>query len=88
MSAIYIIDKLLNTGMNDIHCLRIIDIINMAKNGQISLSRKSSKLIWVISGKNKDDFDLSVWPILWWRTKEEVEEVRPTQLPDAGLEGL
>ncbi len=59
-----IIDKLLNTGMNDINCLRIIDIINMAKNGQINLPRKSAKAIWVISGKNKDDFDRSVWPIL------------------------
>jgi len=59
-----IIDKLLNTGMNDIHCLRIIDIINMAKDGQISLPRKSAKAIWVISGKNKDDFDRYVWPIL------------------------
>jgi hypothetical protein len=33
-----IIDSQLNTGMNDIYCLRIIDIINMAKNEQINLS--------------------------------------------------
>lgn len=58
-----IIDSQLNTGMNDIHCLRIIDIINLAKNGQIDLSRKSAKAIWRISGKNKEDFDHSVWPI-------------------------
>lgn len=58
-----IIDSQLNTGMNDIHCLRIVDIINMAKNGQISLPRKSAKAIWRISGKNKDDFDRFVWPI-------------------------
>lgn len=58
-----IIDSQLNTGMNDIHCLRIIDIISMAKNGQIGLPRKSAKAIWRISGKNKDDFDQSVWPI-------------------------
>ena len=58
-----IIDSQLNTGMNDIYCLRIIDIINMAKNEQINLSRKSAKAIWVISGKNKDDFDRLVWSI-------------------------
>lgn len=58
-----IIDSQLNTGMSDIHCLRIIDIINMAKCGQISLPRKSAKAIWRISGKHKDDFDHSVWPI-------------------------
>lgn len=58
-----IIDSQLNTGMNDIHCLRIVDIINMAKNGQISLPRKNAKAVWIISGKNKDDFDHSVWPI-------------------------
>ena len=58
-----IIDLQLNTGMNDIHCLRIVDIINMARNGEISLPRKSAKAIWVISEKNKDDFDRFVWPI-------------------------
>lgn len=58
-----IIDSQLNTGMNDIHCLRIVDIINMAKKGEISLPRKSAKAIWRISGKNNDDFDRSVWPI-------------------------
>ena len=58
-----IIDSQLNTGMNDIYCLRIIDIINMAKNEQINLSRKSAKAIWVISGKNKDDFDRLVWSL-------------------------
>lgn len=59
-----IIDKLLNTGMGDISCLRIIDIINMAKSGKIGLPRKHAKAIWVISGKNKDDFDRLIWPLL------------------------
>jgi len=59
-----IIDSQLNTGMNDIHCLRIIDIINLAQNGKINLSRKMAKAIWVISGKNKEDFDSEIWPLL------------------------
>lgn len=57
------IDLRLNTGLNDIHCLRIVDIITMAKNHEISLPRKNAKALWVISGKNKDDFDRDVWPI-------------------------
>ena len=40
-----IIDSQLNTGMNDIYCLRIIDIINMAKNEQIILSPISSSAV-------------------------------------------
>ncbi|MBP3041495.1 hypothetical protein J9303_18790 [Bacillaceae bacterium Marseille-Q3522] len=58
-----IIDSQLNTGLNNIHCLRIVDIVNMAKNEDIHLPRKIAKAIWVISGKNKSDFDRSVWPI-------------------------
>ncbi len=58
-----IIDSQLNTGLNDIHCLRVVDIINMAKNGTISMPRKTARAIWVISGKNKTDFDCSIWPL-------------------------
>jgi hypothetical protein len=57
-----IINSQLNTGLNDIRCLRIIDIIDLAKKGEIALSRKQAKAIWVLSGKNKEDFDHSVWP--------------------------
>jgi len=57
------IDMQFNTGMNDIHCLRIVDIINMAKSGQIDLPRKSAKAIWRISGKNPNDFDSDIWPL-------------------------
>ena len=59
-----IIDSQLNTGLNDIRFLRIVDIINLAKNGEINLSRKKAKAIWVISGKNRTDFDCSIWPLL------------------------
>ncbi|MGI6768843.1 MAG: hypothetical protein ACOX43_07180 [Bacilli bacterium] len=59
-----IIDTQLNTGLNDIHCLRIIDIIKMGKNGEINLPRKKAKNIWLISKKDKTEFDCSIWPIL------------------------
>lgn len=59
-----IIDAILNTGMDNIQCIRIIDIIGMIKNGSLpAFTRKDAKLIWVISGKNKDVFDNQLWPI-------------------------
>ena len=56
-----IIDKQLNTGVDDIHCLRIQDIVELSKSGVLSVSRKQAKLIWVISGKDKNTFD-NMWP--------------------------
>jgi hypothetical protein len=58
-----IVDIILNTGIDDIHCLRIVDIVSMARNNEIDLPRKIAKLLWVISGKNRNDFDIDVWPI-------------------------
>jgi hypothetical protein len=58
-----IVDSQLNTGLNDIQCLRIIDIIDMAKKGEITLSRRQAKAIWRLSGKNKEDFDHTIWPL-------------------------
>ena len=58
-----IIDSRLNVGLNDIRCIRIIDIVNLAKNNEISLSRKIAKLIWIISGKDKQVFDDEIWPL-------------------------
>ena len=59
-----IIDLILNTGVNDVKCIRIIDIMNMIKLGGIEgLSRKQAKAIWAISGKDKGIFDSDVWPI-------------------------
>ncbi|KLU60496.1 hypothetical protein CEB3_c33470 [Peptococcaceae bacterium CEB3] len=60
-----IIDSLLNTGINYIRCLRIVDMINMAKCGQINIPRKRAKAIWTISGKSRDDFDRTVWLSRW-----------------------
>ena len=40
-----IIDAKLNTGINDIHCLRIRNVIEMIKDGEISLPRKYAKAV-------------------------------------------
>lgn len=56
-----IIDKQLNTGVDDIHCLRIQDIVENAKDGVLGISRKQAKLVWAISGKDKEAFD-RLWP--------------------------
>lgn len=58
-----IIDKKLNTGIDDIHCLRISDIIDMAHSGELNLPRKVCKALWVIAGKNKEVFDRDIWPL-------------------------
>ena len=59
-----IIDKILNTGINDITCIRINDIIMQIKLGEITgFSRKEAKVLWVIAGKKKAIFDEVIWPI-------------------------
>ena len=59
-----IIDANLNTGLDNIYCVRIIDIITRIRSGEIEgLNRKFAKLIWALSGKNKDDFDDKIWPL-------------------------
>lgn len=59
-----IIDKQLNTGIDDITCLRIVDIIKKARSGEIDVARKVCKALWVISGKSKDIFDNELWPVI------------------------
>lgn len=58
-----IIDSQLNTGMNDITCIRIVDIIQKAHDGEINISRKACKALWIIAEKKKDIFDTEIWPI-------------------------
>jgi hypothetical protein len=59
-----IIDSALNTGICDITCLRIVDIVKLIKQGGYpSLTRKDAKLIWLIAGKKKEVFDTDVWPV-------------------------
>ncbi len=59
-----IIDSQLNTGLDDIVCLRIVDIIQKAYDGEINIKRKVCKALWTIAGKNKDTFDKDIWPIV------------------------
>lgn len=59
-----IIDAVLNTGIHDITCVRIIDLVKQIKAGDFpSLGRKDAKLIWLIAGKKKEHFDQDVWPL-------------------------
>ena len=58
-----IIDKKLNIGIDDIHCLRISDIAGMAHNGELNLPRKVCKALWVIAGKSREVFDRDIWPL-------------------------
>jgi hypothetical protein len=59
-----IIDIALNTGLSDIRCIRIIDIIKNIKAGSLpDLRRKDAKLLWRLSGKCIDEFDRKIWPI-------------------------
>lgn len=57
-----IIDMQFNTGINDIQCLRIVDLAEMARKEEVEISRKMMKIIWVVAGKSRDHFDQSVWP--------------------------
>ena len=58
-----IIDKQLNTGMDDITCIRITDIITKAKDGEIAVARKIAKALWIVAGKRKEVFDNEIWPV-------------------------
>lgn len=58
-----IIDSQLNTGINDITCLRIVDIVKKAKKGEVDVPRKVCKALWIIAGKSKETFDDKVWPV-------------------------
>lgn len=58
-----IIDKQLNTGIDDITCIRIVDIIEKAHQGEIAVPRKICKALWVICGKQKEKFDQEIWPV-------------------------
>ncbi len=59
-----IIDQRINTGMNDLKCIRIIDIIELIRDGEIQgLKRKEAKALWRLAGKSKDLFDNVIWPV-------------------------
>ena len=58
-----IIDKQLNTGIDNIQCIRIEDIVIKAQKREIALQRKYAKALWVIAGKDINVFDAKIWPI-------------------------
>ena len=58
-----IIDSQLNTGIDDITCIRIVDIIEKAHAGEIGIPRKVCKALWIVAGKRKEIFDTDIWPV-------------------------
>ncbi|MFA5528266.1 MAG: hypothetical protein WC996_06575 [Peptostreptococcales bacterium] len=59
-----IIDKKLNNGIDNIYCIRIIDIILMIRDGKLEgLKRKEAKALWRLSGKSAEWFDRDIWPL-------------------------
>ena len=59
-----IIDEKLNSGIDNIYCIRIIDIIRRIRDGKIEgLKRKEAKVLWRLSGKSTEWFDKDIWPL-------------------------
>lgn len=61
-----IIDTQLNTGIDDITCLRIRDVVAMIRDGEIDLSRKYAKALWRIAYNKQNAneiFDQKIWPV-------------------------
>lgn len=58
-----IIDSQLNVGIDDIVCIRIVDIIERAHSREIDISRKICKALWLVAGKKKEVFDQEIWPL-------------------------
>lgn len=67
-----IIDSQLNTGIDDITCIRIVDIIQKAHNGEIDIPRKICKALWLVTGKKKEIFDEKIWPVKGTDTSKEI----------------
>ena len=59
-----IINVVLNTGLDDILCIRIEDIIYKIKNGKMKgFKRKEAKVLWRLTGKSTIIFDRDIWPL-------------------------
>ena len=55
-------DFCINIGIDDINCVRIVDIIHKFQQGELSgFTRKEAKLLWRLSGKDTAVFDKSIW---------------------------
>ena len=59
-----IIDRVLNTGVDDIVCIRIEDVILKMRSGELAgYKRKEAKVLWRLAGKNTEIFDKKIWPV-------------------------
>lgn len=59
-----IVDKILNTGIDDIICVRIEDVIRRIQSNQLqNFTRKEAKVLWRLAGKQTEIFDKYIWPI-------------------------
>lgn len=59
-----IVDKILNTGIDDVVCIRIEDIIYRIQSGELAgFKRKEAKVLWRLAGKEIKVFDERIWPI-------------------------
>lgn len=58
-----IIDKRLNTGIDNITCIGIAGIILKAREGDIEMPRKVAKALWSVAGKKREIFDNEIWPV-------------------------
>ena len=57
-----IIDEKLNNGIDNIYCIRIIDIIEMIRDEKLKgLTRKEAKALWRLSDKSTEQFN-KIWP--------------------------
>ncbi len=57
-----IIDEKLNSGIDNIYCIRIIDIIEMIRDEKLKgLTRKEAKALWRLSDKSTEQFN-KIWP--------------------------
>lgn len=65
MNLQVIIDNLFNTDLDsNIKCIRIENIIKKIKVGELDVfKRKEAKVLWVLAGKRKEDFDKEIWPV-------------------------
>ncbi|HIZ66442.1 MAG TPA: hypothetical protein H9809_11200 [Candidatus Blautia pullicola] len=58
-----IVNRILNTGMDDIFCIRIEDVIRKIKSGELEgFKRKEAKVLWRLAGKSTNLFDKCIWP--------------------------
>lgn len=85
-----IIDAQLNTGIDDITCIRIVDIVRKARDGEINIPRKICKALWLVAGKKKEIFDSEIWPTAQSEAKELIDKIRQASAncPDMTLEEI